>query len=284
MLTFLKQGVQDSVGMLGYRIVRESSYQELMYRAAGAPVSPVANEPTKNPIIVACMPKSGSTWLSQALRAVTGYGDIPVSSHWAIQEIDPGTMARYQGFGLVGHIHLIASAYTIGLLNHYQVKVIVLTRKLPDVIVSLREFFYAPEIMNQLKREGVLQSSFYMIDQKFYDLSEKEQYDFLIDFALPWYLWFAASWQRYREKLRYPSVWLSYDELMADRAGVLARTADSLDLPKTNNFDKSLGTLGNTRLNVGVSGRGYNVLSDDQIAAIHDRAKRYLTADLKLLI
>ncbi len=284
MLDFLKQGFQNSIGILGYRIVREASYQDLIYRAAGAPAPLTADGPAKNPIIVACMPKSGSTWLAQALRGVTGYNDIPVSSHWAIQELDPVTLARYQCFGLVGQIHLIASSYTIGLLNHYRVKVIVLTRKLPDVIVSLREFFYAPEIINQLKRDGVLQSSFYMIDQKFYDLSEKEQYDYLIDFALPWYLWFAASWQKFKMELRHPSVWLSYEELMADRAGVLARTVNSLNLPRLNDIDKSIGALGNTRLNVGVSGRGYKVLSGNQIAAIRDRATRYLTADLSQLL
>jgi hypothetical protein len=284
MLAFLKQGIQDSVGMLGYRIVRKTSFQDLMYRAAGAPAPLIADGPAKNPIIVACMPKSGSTWLTQALRAVTGYSDIPVSSHWAIQELDPVALARHQCFGLVGHIHLIPSPYTIGLLNHYQVKIIILTRKLPDIIVSLREFFYAPEIINQLKRDGVLQSSFYMIDHKFYDLSEKEQYDYLIDFALPWYLWFAASWQKFKGELRHPSVWLSYDELMADRVGVLARTVESLNLLRLNDVDKSIGALGNTRLNVGVSGRGYMVLSGNQIDTIRNRATRYLTADLNQLL
>ena len=164
---------------LDFRIVRASSYRDLKYRATGAPVSSVAHKFAKKPVIVACMPKSGSTWLTQALRAVTGYDDVQVSSHWAIQEIDPATMARYQGRGLVGHIHLIASPHTIELLNHYQARVIILTRKLPDVIVSVREFLYAPENINQLRRDGVLQSSFYMINRKFYDLSEQEQYDYL---------------------------------------------------------------------------------------------------------
>ena len=284
MLPSLKQRIQDTVGMLGLRIVRASSYRDLKYRATGAPVSSVAHKFAKKPVIVACMPKSGSTWLTQALRAVTGYDDVQVSSHWAIQEIDPATMARYQGRGLVGHIHLIASPHTIELLNHYQAKVIILTRKLPDVIVSVREFLYAPENINQLRRDGVLQSSFYMINRKFYDLSEKEQYDYLISFALPWYLWFAASWQKYEKELKCPPIWLSYDEVMADRVGVLARAVDTLDLPRLNEIDKNIRVLRNTRFNVGVSGRGYKLLSEGQIAAIHDQINRYLIADLKLLL
>jgi hypothetical protein len=236
------------------------------------------------PVVIACMPKSGSTFLWKALAAVTGYAESGLNANSVIQELDPALFRRRGRSRSINQIHLIASPHAIGLLNRYAARVIVVTRKLPDILVSLRDFLHSPEIEDERNRAGVVQGTFFQIDERFYQLTEREQYDFLIDFTLPWYLWFAASWQHYRKALEQPSVWLTYERLIASPAVVIAQTLAEIGIPVVNDISASLGRLVDTRFNVGVAGRGYHLLSPEQIAAIRARAARYHLAEWDALL
>jgi hypothetical protein len=230
------------------------------------------------------MPKSGSTFLWKALAAVTGYARSGLNANSVIQELDAALFERPDQARSINQIHLIASPYAIGLLNRYAARVIIVTRKLPDIVVSLREFLHSPEVQAGRQRDGVVQGTFFQIDDEFYHLSEREQYDFLIDFTLPWYLWYAASWQHHGKELEQPPVWLSYERLMADPETVIAQTVAQIGVPVARDIGECLGTLGDTRFNVGVTGRGYELLAPEQIATIQARTARYHLAECSSLL
>jgi hypothetical protein len=215
---------------------------------------------------------------------VTGFAASGLNANSVIQELDPSLFRRRGRARSINQIHLIASPYAIDLLNRHAARVIIVTRKLPDIVVSLREFLHSPEVEDERGRAGVVQGTFFQIDERFYRLSEREQYDFLIDFTLPWYLWFAASWQHYKEALAQPSVWLTYERMIADPAAVIAQTLAQIGIPAANDIPTSLGALADTRFNVGVAGRGYDLLAPEQIAAIRARAARYHLSDWDILL
>jgi len=224
---------------------------------------------TKNHIFITCFPKSGSTYITKKLRDVTGYEDGKYVYYYLRNERELSkcrfidNMSRHT----VSQHHTRATEYNVMLLNQYNVKPIVLLRNIFDVVISMRDHFL---------REGPANPYAYLTDD-FFKLSEEQQYDQVIEMVVPWYFNYYVSWCEAERENSIPVKWMHYEDIMANKAKGMKEILDYY------NIDISLEVLqakiedqtdkGKTRFNKGVSGRGLQILSEEQIEKIKSYTK-----------
>src|SRR5579862_7683714 len=92
-------------------------------------------------VLVACMPKSGSTFLCDIIAGLPGFRQVDLSPAYGRrqQELDEACLKRVNRFDYVSHNHVQYSDWTGALCRAYGVTPIVLVRDLFDVTVSLRD-------------------------------------------------------------------------------------------------------------------------------------------------
>jgi hypothetical protein len=228
-------------------------------------------------LFIACMPKSGSTFLANALSELTGYRYVPLAYAYERSEQNlylPKLIDSYS-LGSVTHLHLRATESAIELLNMFSIRPIILVRNIFDVVVSIRD-----HILN----EGFEFPTFYC-DESFNLLDEKVQYDFIIEHGLPWYFNFFVSWHQAIAKSRIEGLWLIYDEVISDWNKTLRIVVDFYRINKTDEeIDLALHQTAakskrKTRLNKGISGRSRAALTEEQKNKIVSMARFYPGTD-----
>jgi len=206
----------------------------------------IQNDQHKTHLLVACMPKSGSTYLSAILSNLEGFqqGILVHSAGRREQELDVLQMALYDNANYVAQHHVRYSQGTQELLNKFDVKPIVLVRNVYDAMVSIRDHF-----RNESTEKPMGYAFPYMKDWPDEKLEE-----FIVDIFMPWYLNFFLSWKESNN-----SCWLTYEELIADPQATLGKIdrhfalgLDEQDMKKA--IERA--SVGFTRKNVGKSGRG----------------------------
>lgn len=215
--------------------------------------------PSRQPhIVIACMPKSSSTFLSSLLSSYPGirraklvpeYGDRE-------QELCELRLLMAQGRGYVAQLHLRNSEWTQELIRRYTLTPVTLIRNLADCVVSIRD---------HIRKDNQFGSLIY-IDQYVLSLDEDALDRQIIQLAMPWYLSFYDGWSRSS------ALMLTYDDVVNEPRrtiqAILERASVSVD-------DESITTAVQTvtgkrnRLNVGASGRG-KTLSDENKTRLRD--------------
>ncbi len=112
------------------------------------------------------------------------------------------------------------------------------------------------------------------VHREFWRLSQRDQFDYLIQIHLPWYFNFLVSW--HEAQRHFSLIMTSYEELFADPPGTLRRLADFYEFDVDDMaIRQALQHVArqHTRLNKGVSGRGRELLSAAQRDAICRLAK-----------
>jgi len=228
-------------------------------------------------ILIACMPKSGSTFLANALSQLTGYryAHLTYAYERSEQNLYLPKLIDSSGFGSVTHIHLRATEATLDLLKMFSVKPVILVRNIFDIVVSIRDHMF---------NEGYEFPTFYC-DDGFKTMDVENQYDFIIEQGLPWYFNFYVSWIKAIENHRVEALWLVYDEMISDWDKTLKQVADFYHIPRTDGeiADALQQTIAinkkKTRLNKGISGRSRSALTEDQRRKIARMARFYPDVD-----
>ncbi len=166
-------------------------------------------------IFITCSPKSGSSYLLRLLASVLGY-EIKIfiaAFDRTGQDVHEPAILEVKNKNTVTHQHTRFTNHNMRILNEYAIKPVVLTRDIFASVISMRN-----HMINEPDQSWWPMA---YIDQNFYELSTEEQYDFVIDLIVPWYINFYVSWFRHpkREKL----LWIDYDELMKDKVGTLRK-------------------------------------------------------------
>lgn len=222
--------------------------------------------PNSRAVLVACMPKSGSTFLSAALAAMPGFrrehlvpsygrreqelSDAEIQRAFATTQVlrkvfDQGQLSSpHRPRAWVAQHHVKHTFETQKLLERYQIVPVCLVRNIFDIIVSLRD-----HVVN----DSPLTAAAY-IDESMIAWEPERMYEFLVDLAVPWYVHFYVSWARVEQK-----VLLTYESLIDDPHRELRRILKHGRLPW--NDDAIAAALdvaadGNVRKNVGRTGRG----------------------------
>ena len=220
-------------------------------------------------LLLACMPKSGSTWLTNVLEDTLG---LPARRCYLEadrneQELD--AIALFQSWGqrtLFVQQHIRYSRITLGLCRAFSTKIVVLTRRLDDVVVSLRD---------HVERESPECSMFYTETEWFAARTPEAQLDFIIDHAMPWYLNFFVGWHRALGEHPADILHVRYEDLLGNSAACVDRIArfygTSTVRPGAVDLDRRVGT----RFNQGRIGRGRELLSAQQQARLRQLAAPY---------
>lgn len=219
-------------------------------------------------VLVACFPKSGSTYMARMISELTGYKRIDFVQPAAPQneqDIYDIALNEAASVNTVTQQHVKGSERNLMLIKQYGLKPIVLTRNIYDVVVSAKD-----HIQNEDHRSPMV-----YVPRQYQEMSLDDKYMFLIRNMIPWYFSFLNSWLEAAEQI--DVFWTSYEAFFGDQVAVMSEIADfagfqtdAASIEATRERMKSI----KTRKNVGKSGRG-EALSDAHVAALNDIARSW---------
>jgi len=263
----------------GFRINLENAL-----RAAGqtAVLSDFATSHTSEEIgrhiFIACVPKSGSTFLKNILLSLSGYRDafMVYTPGQFEQDLYLPVLDSVAGLDTVTQQHCRASDTNVQMMQAFGIKPVVLVRNIFDCVVSLLDFYNG----------GAFANSFFREDYR--SLDEETRIDLLIDHLVPWYFEFVASWSLVEKQRRLHLMWLNYEDLIRDKPktvvdvlGFYGLAAPSRGIAQR--IDEIEVEKRGTRFNKGIAGRGALRLSQEQKLRIERYARYYPATDFARL-
>jgi hypothetical protein len=204
-------------------------------------------------LLVACFPKSGSTWLAKLLSEAFSIPEISLVHGWdgREQELCVIPAAIHHPSSYVAQLHVRHHTTTQRFLDVFHIRPIIQIRDLFDAVVSMVEFWPTVNFSNG--------PSMYM-DEIFKGYDRKRLMEAAVEFCIPWYFNFYVSW--YRAKT--DKLWVHYKDLLADPATII-RNVQQTYVPQFDLTDadiqRAIDAAANskTRKNKGISGRGKEV-------------------------
>ncbi|MFT7053585.1 MAG: hypothetical protein ACJAU1_001142 [Psychromonas sp.] len=238
----------------------------------GAINSPQNTIKDKNHLLVACMPKSGSTFLTAILNNFPDFKQailVPDAGRRE-QELDRIELIRHDNHHYAAQHHVRYSQPTKVLIEQFNIKPIILVRNIYDAMISLRD---------HLKNESVIKPMGYVLpDMVNWPNSELEE--FIVDIFTPWYFNFFVSWHQYEDKYL-----ITYEDLINDPLKKINDINNHFSLGLSSiELETAIDDANNmfTRKNIGITGRGQE-LNDYCKTQIDKIAKYYKGVDFSLL-
>lgn len=227
-------------------------------------------------ILIAAQPKSGSTWFSAQLSAMTGIKQYPLIPAYGgrEQELSELRLALLAQTPFVACHHVRGSAATQLWMDRFGLKTIVLVRNLYDVVVSTND---------HLDREGLGGGNpMLWLEPEFLKRSREERLDLLVDLLVPWHLHFFLSWSVSGRK---DLEWVRYEDVFGEgTTQAMAGICERMGLPyRVDAARQGADFERGTRRNVGRSGRGKEQLSAAQIERIERMVAHYPQHDFSIL-
>lgn len=225
------------------------------------------------PVLLACIPKSGSTFISGAIMAAMGYPRNTLRLSHDVQEFDPIKLLQSRNRGVVSQSHMMATDYAVEQINKNDIRTIVLERDFADAIVSNRD-----HIVAMAKSTGPYsvfsQAEFF--DSDFLKRPIADQYDHLIETVVPWFARFHASWRRQAKALTHRPLFITYEMFFSNPENGLKLILAHLgrELPQAD-IKNALARVGPARINIGKTGRGATELTAEQHQRIREIAAIY---------
>jgi hypothetical protein len=176
---------------------------------------------------VTSIPKSGSTFLANALSQVTGYPLVQLCYGYERHEQDlylPRLVDACRKNTVTRH-HMRATKFNTALLRKFNIKPVILTRNLFDVVPSVRD---------QLFREGFEKMPGVYCTERFADLTEEGQLDCIVDMFMPWCVHFYVSWFDAAQSKQLPMLWLRFEDVRNDWPASLAAILEFYGIEKSN--------------------------------------------------
>jgi Sulfotransferase domain len=222
----------------------------------------------KHHFLLACMPKSGSTFLSEVIGNLPDFRKVSLVNDYdrREQELSLERLVFCNRYNYVSQLHVRNHTYTEYLANRFNLKQIVLIRDIFDIVVSIRD---------HLNREGPVFPMGYM-DDTVKDRTDNEIHHLIADMLIPWYINFYATWYHSNNRLI-----VNYQDLNSSPEKVLREILDYSHLSFTDDqISTALLNSGkkSTRKNKAIVGRG-EVLSDEVKAKIVGLTRHYPEID-----
>ncbi len=230
---------------------------------------------------VVATPKSGSTYLSNVLCQSLKLPYIPLCYAYSSNEHDlylPALIAASVNGG-VSQLHMKGTPHNVQLLNFFDIRPIVLTRNIFDSVESLARDLRKKHTLDQLG-QGVHGYSFTWLTKDIANLSDEQLIDFVIDFALPWYVNFYVSWQGLADKGIVSPLFMRYEDLMSNKQEEVSKIIRQIS-NATVDLDASVLEKNYIPDSSGISrgtgrpGTGLERLSTSQVDAIKRRLSYY---------
>jgi hypothetical protein len=231
----------------------------------------------KQHILVACLPKSGSTWLSEILSRLPDFARVDLVPMYdrREQELAFERLLVLHHLNYVAQHHCRYSRATERCLETFSIKPIILVRNIFDCMVSLKD-----HLDRGLAEPEIRIGPQAHVPDAYYRWPNEARLDFITDMISPWYFNFFIGWQDCSD-----GVWVRYEELLANPHATVKRIAGDLALGIDDGAIAAAlhaGAHQPTRRNVAVAGRGKS-LSDRQRQRIEQAARYYPGRDFSLL-
>lgn len=242
-------------------------------------------------VLLACAPKSASTFIAGALQTALG---LPSAALFAstprvqavsmmggnLREQEPEELALMRnglnGVGYVAQHHSRCTPYLSLMLKTYNVRPIVTHRNLFDTFISLDDMIMG------YRSDRPTDSGYYFSDglpAHYGRLDREDRLTILVQRNTAWFIQFYLSWKKCERANLVRPLWVSYEkDFLADKPGLANRVIDHLGLaPDAAQKlvaafeDKSGGAA--RRLNKGVAGRGRDMPAS--VRAIIEKTAHY---------
>ena len=162
------------------------------------------------------------------------------------------------------------STFLANTLRVFGIRPIILVRRIEDIVVSLQ---------HDLKRKadrptigtGQEGYSFVWQDQCTSGLSDERLIDMIIDLAVPWFVNFYVSWYRLCEQRAIDALWVTYEQLFAEKERTLRQVLEFLGFAGIPEIDSETLSRKYPTFRDGSIGQGAAVLTAEQGSRIRDR-------------
>jgi hypothetical protein len=244
--------------------------------------------PPGHHIFIAAMPKSASTFLHRTLADLTNYRSVYLAAEYGSpeQELYRPALVDAYGASTITQQHPRANRANLAIMREFDVRPIVLTRRISDVLVSMRDHFVDERKAGAPGRAGEL-PSLYPPDA-FSELGRDLQLEYVTKFAAPWLISFYASWRKAIDSGSIDALWLTYEECTSDWPGSLAKvvefcglsvSAEDIDAALAGSEEKRETNRVDIRFNKGIVGRGETELTRDLRRFVSSLAACYPEVD-----
>ncbi len=219
-------------------------------------------------LLVACMPKSGSTWLRTTLSMLPDFTFAPLVNGWdrREQEFSEVQLILFHRVNYISQLHIRYSEPTAKLMKRFSIRPIFLSRDIFDIVPSIRD---------HLRRESTRGSAAYILPDTPEWPNERIE-EFLVEMALPWYFNLYLCWTECDDKLM-----VNYADMKEDMGAVVRTICDHHGVEVTDaDIQKAVDGANqrDTRKNKAKTGRGKS-LSDETRAKILHMASYYPDMD-----
>ncbi len=205
-------------------------------------------------ILVACMPKSGSSFLSNCIASYHGFRHGILVPDYGVreQEMCELRLEKFNSRPYVAQLHVRNSEWTQKLIQRYGITPVVLVRDLLDVVVSVRDHI----------RKDFTFGSLITLTDRHRNISYDELDSLIVQFAMPWYISFYVGWRKDPK-----AMFLNYEDVTADPATAMVKIFDKAGFEYTQDgideaLDKVQQKQSRNRFNKGVKGRGQKILTE----------------------
>lgn len=247
-------------------------------------------------VLVAAAPKTGSTFISGALErtynlarvsltllSARSYGHYQFGGGLRDHDVDEMSLitTAYAPNGYVAHHHMIGSPYLGKQCELYGVTPIVTRRNLFDTFVS-----YDDHIMKLRGTAVDIPYLHFGVPEAWYDMEFEDRVEFLLDYQLPWYTRYYASWQLTQQEGYANPLWVDYEaDILGPKQALAEKLVAHIGAPETS-IPLLAGQLdsGNDNFNKGIAGRGAKITGRNR-QKIEDFVHRFkIVCDLTDLI
>lgn len=211
------------------------------------------------------MPKSGSTFLSNAIAEATGFKKVDLVPAYGRreQELCEIRLTEMANVNYVAQHHVRRSSWTDQLCREYSINPIVLVRNFFDVVMSIRD-----HVRNEKTVSPVL-----FLERHHAEMDDKDLERMIAKLAIPWYLNFYVGWRTApnAKLIDYEVMATSPVEVIHD---VLRFAQVRIQPSAVAAAVERIRNQGNSRLNIGVAGRGRK-LQTETVGWIMDMVSMY---------
>jgi len=224
-------------------------------------------------LFVCAMPKSGSTFLVNALVEATGHVPLFLGyDHLNEQDLYLPRLVDAWSLPLVAHQHTRATRANLALIREFHIRPVILVRDLADAAVSLAD---------HLEREA-RQTPILNLGDEALGWDRAGRLDAVVDLAMPWYVQFWAGWAAALADGRADGMVLRYAELAASPVEAVERVLAFHGIRRARPALEAAVARAQgqgSRLNRGIGGRGRAELTERQHARIARLAGYYPAVD-----